>query len=454
MTTSHDSSTQRPDPALLARVALSVPRILLPRRGVDLARWAVVACDQYTSQLEYWQDVDRLVGASPSTLRLTLPEVYLGQADTAARVARINATMASYLSEGILEPQAPGFMLVERTAQPSGTRRGLVVALDLEHYDFRAGSQPLIRATEGTILDRLPPRIEIRRHAPIELPHIMVLIDDPAGTVIDPLAASNLPVSYETDLMKGGGHIRGRAVRDATTIEGLARALEALATPQMMQQKYGTSDRGVFLYAMGDGNHSLATAKSIWESLKADRGLDQVKDHPARHALVELVNVHDNGLHFEAIHRVIFDVDPQALLAAMDAHFGAADVGYRRKPASAGAPDQILGAGPHRFAYVCGGEWGIVELERPPHTLPVGTLQAFLDTALPKLGGSIDYIHGDDVVRDLGNRPRHVGFFVPPMPKNDLFKTVLRDGPLPRKAFSMGEAHEKRYYLEARTIRP
>jgi hypothetical protein len=454
MTNTPDASHSSPpaDPALLDKVALAVPRILLPRNGVNLARWAVVACDQYTSQPDYWQDVDRLVGASPSTLRLTLPEVYLGQADTAARVAQINATMATYLAEGILEPQAPGFMLVDRTTQPSGTRRGLVVALDLERYDFRPGSQPLIRATEGTILDRLPPRIEIRQHAPIELPHIMVLIDDPAGTVIEPLATRDLPIAYETELMKGGGHIRGRAVRDAATIEAVARALAALATPEMMQQRYGTAEGGVFLYAMGDGNHSLATAKAIWESLKAEQGFDRVKDHPARHALVELVNVHDAGLHFEAIQRVVFDVEPQALLAAMDAYFGAGDRGYRRLPATSEAPREILGAGPHRFAYVCSGEWGTVELDRPPHTLPVGSLQAFLDSALPKLGGSIDYIHGDDVVRDLGARPRHVGFFVPPMPKHDLFKTVLRDGPLPRKAFSMGEAHEKRYYLEARSI--
>jgi hypothetical protein len=445
------------DPGLasaLADVALSVPRVLLPRAGVDLTKWAVVACDQYTSQLDYWQAADRLVGSSPSTLRLTLPEVYLGQPDTAARVARINATMASYVAEGILEAQPPGFVLVERTTEPAGRRTGLVVALDLQRYSFRPGEQPLIRATEGTILDRLPPRIEIRKHAPIELPHIMVLIDDPGRTVIEPLLGPGAsgPVAYDTDLMKGGGHIRGRFVREPGTLGQVARALGALATPARMQERYGVGDRGVFLYAMGDGNHSLATAKAIWESLVAEHGWERVQDHPARHALVELVNVHDEGLHFEAIHRVIFDVDPQALLAAMDAHFGAAGVGYRRAPASPAAPAEILGPGPHRFAYVCRDEWGTVSFERPPHTLPVGTLQAFLDAALPNLGGSIDYIHGDGVVRDLGSRPRRVGFFVPPMPKGDLFKTVLRDGPLPRKAFSMGEAHEKRYYLEARRI--
>lgn len=438
----------------LARVALSVPRVLLPRAGVDLARWAVVACDQYTSQVDYWQDVDQLVGASPSTLRLTLPEVYLGQPDTAARVARINATMASYLAEGILAEQPPGFVLVERTTSPGGRRTGLVAALDLAHYSFRPNDRPLIRATEGTILDRLPPRIEIRKHAPVELPHIMVLVDDPERTVIEPLLAPGQsgPLAYETDLMKGGGHIRGRFVREPGTLAQIARALAALATPEKMRDRYGVADRGVFLYAMGDGNHSLATAKAIWESLCAEQGAERVQDHPARHALVELVNVHDEGLHFEAIHRVIFDVDPQKLLAAMDAHFGAAGIGYRRWPSSSAAPAEILGPGAHRFAYVFGLVWGVVTFERPPHTLPVGTLQAFLDAVLPKIGGSIDYIHGEDVVRDLGSRPRHVGFFVPPMPKGDLFKTVLRDGPLPRKAFSMGEAHEKRYYLEARRI--
>ncbi len=441
------------DPTLLSSVALSVPTILLPRPGVDIATWAVVACDQYTAQPSYWQDVERLAGTQPCTLRVTLPEIFLGEADMANRVARINATMAAYLNDGVLTPQPPGFMLVERTTHPAGTRHGLVVALDLEHYDFRPGARSLIRATEGTILDRLPPRIEIRRHAPIELPHIMVLIDDPDDTVIAPLDKLSLPVRYDVELMKGGGHIRGRFISDPTIIENIARAIGALAQPEQMVKKYGTGDRGVFVFAMGDGNHSLATAKSIWESLKLSDGFDNVKDHPSRHALVEVVNVHDKGLIFEPIHRVLFDVEPATLFAAMDAHFGALDVGYRRVKAGPEAAKSIVGPGPQRFSYVFGSEWGLVELTRPPHTLPVGTLQGFLDTILPTLGGSIDYIHGDDVVTDLGSRPRHVGFFLPPMPKNDLFKTVIRDGVLPRKAFSMGEAHEKRYYLEARKIR-
>ncbi|MDX2019822.1 MAG: DUF1015 domain-containing protein [Deltaproteobacteria bacterium] len=441
----------------LAHVGLGLPSLLLPRSDVSLQTWAVVACDQYTSQPEYWQRVEARVADKPSTLKVTLPEVYLDKPDTGARIAEINATMAAYLKDGVLAEEAPGFMLVERRTRPDRIRRGLVVALDLERYDFRPGATSLIRATEGTIVERLPPRMEIRRHAAIELPHIMVLIDDPHKTVIEPLFKTVGPPRYDFELMEGGGHLRGFSIHDVNAIEGIAERLAKLGTLDQMEDKYGTRERGVFLYAMGDGNHSLATAKGIWEETKAGRPADALGDHPARYALVELVNVHDAGLEFEPIHRVLFGVDPTAFLTMMDTHFLGLDPGYRR---TAGGPEVIQrclkpARGETLIAYADANGFSLLEFKKPPHTLAVGTLQPFLDGYLAAhKQASIDYVHGEAVVEDLGRKPGHIGFFLPPIPKHDLFKTVVIDGVLPRKAFSMGDAEEKRFYMEARKIVP
>lgn len=450
------SSNKAPPPAL-AHVGLGLPSLLLPRAGVSLENWAVVACDQYTSQPEYWQRVEERVAGAPSTLNVTLPEVYLDKPDTGARITKINATMTAYLNEGVLAEEAPGFMLVERRTRPTRTRRGLVVALDLERYDYRPGATSLIRATEGTIVERLPPRMEIRRHAAIELPHIMVLIDDPHKTVIEPLFETAGKPRYDFELMEGGGHLRGFAINDANAINGIAERLAKLGTLDQMEAKYGTRERGVFLYAMGDGNHSLATAKGIWEETKAGRPAAALEEHPARYALVELVNVHDAGLEFEPIHRVMFGVDPTAFLTMMDTHFLALDPAYRR---TFGGPEVVqrclkAARGETLIGYVDANGYSLLEFKRPPHTLAVGTLQPFLDGYLqahPQV--AIDYVHGEGVVEDLGRKPGHVGFFLPPIPKHDLFKTVVIDGVLPRKAFSMGDAEEKRFYVEARKIVP
>lgn len=441
----------------LARVGLQVPSLLLPRTDVSLPHWAVVACDQYTSQPEYWQRVEVATAGRPTTLDLILPEVYLDKPDTSARVQRINATMARYLAEAVLVPEAPGFMLLERQTGPGRVRRGLVVALDLERYDFRPGATSLIRATEGTIVERLPPRMEIRRHAPVELPHIMVLIDDPGRTVIEPLfAAEDLPrPRYDFELMEGGGRLQGVHLSKPETLARIAENLAKLGTLDEMQAKYGTRDRGVFLYAMGDGNHSLATAKGIWEELKAAHGAEALADHPARFALVELVNVHDEGLHFEPIHRVLFNLNVPGFLAEMDTAFKAVDPDYTRHGGGPEVVQRCLAArhGETLIAYVSSEGFGMITFRKPPHTLAVGTLQAFLDRHLANNPvTSIDYIHGEEVVEDLGRKPGHMGFFLPSIPKQDLFKTVVLDGVLPRKAFSMGDAHEKRFYMEARKI--
>ena len=440
----------------LAKLALHIPTILFPREGVDLTRWAVIACDQYTAEPEYWAAVDRLVGAAPSTLRLTFPEVYLGKGGEAERIAAINAAMAACLADGTLQELPPGFVLLDRQTDHAPSRKGLVVALDLEHYDYLPGAQTLIRATEGTILDRLPPRIRVREQAPIELPHIMVLIDDPACTVIEPLFEQPLSALYDFQLMQNGGHLRGWHIADPAQLEQIGAALARLADPQRFRERYGSDQ--VMLYAMGDGNHSFATAKAIWEQLKAaapERAA--IMHHPARYALVELVNIHDPGLEFEAIHRVLFNVDGDDLLACARAHFAAAGTPCRvdwladataAETARAAAP-----AGSHAIPFIAGGRHGLLTVLRPHLTLAVATLQEFLDAYLAEgVHGHIDYIHGAAAVQRLGAQPDAVGFLLPALSKHELFGTIVHDGALARKTFSMGEADEKRFYLECRRI--
>ena len=441
-------------------IALQVPTLLLPRTGVDLTQWAVVACDQYTSQPDYWAQAAAFVGEAPSTLRLMLPEVYLGAADEAQRIAAIQQTMQRYLAEGVLTPQPPGLALVERETARGRTRRGLVAALDLEHYDFNPGAKPLIRPTEGTIMDRLPPRVRVREHAPLELPHVMVLIDDPECSVIEPLFAEPLEPLYDAPLMLNSGRVRGWRVDHPLLIQWIVEQLGRLADPVTFNIRYGVIDEPVLLYAMGDGNHSFATAKIIWENLKrAAPDPVAIMNHPARHALVELVNLHDEGLEFEAIHRVMFGVDVAHLLAEMAVFckgqgstltvldcpsWPAAQQAWRERQAS--LSEQAI-------AFLSGGRYGVLIIDQPSLTLPVASLQAFLDHYLAQQPGSrIDYIHGEDALEQLSTPPGHIGFYLPALDKSDFFRTVIRDGALPRKTFSMGEADEKRFYLECRQI--
>lgn len=431
-------------------LGLLIPEIYLPKPGIDLYRWATIAVDQFTSQPEYWEQVETIVGDAPSTFRITLPEIYLEQPGVEERIQTIQQTMREYLDAGLLQPRE-GLIYVERTIGGK-TRKGLMLALDLERYDFSKGSASLIRATEGTIVERLPPRIKIREGAPLELPHILVLIDDPGRTVIEPLAATkgSLEKLYDFDLMLDSGHLTGYAVPDES---GVVEALRQLARPEVFAAKYGVSpDLPVLLFAMGDGNHSLATAKAIWDD-KRNKCLVGM-DHPSRYALVEIENVHDEALEFEPIHRVLFGLTTD-IYAALEAAFGA---NYAYCPVEsaaamvaavdAGAPDG------QRVGFVGGGRgFGVVEIRNPSTNLAVGTIQAFLDPFL-KAGGAekIDYVHGADVTVRLGSQPGNVGIYVPGMSKGDLFKTVILDGALPRKTFSMGEAREKRFYVEARKI--
>ena len=431
-------------------LGIQIPQVYLPKPGTDFTKWAVIACDQFTSQPEYWTEVERMVGDAPSTLNLTFPEVYLEKPGGEERIKSIQATMRKYMDEGILQPH-DGFIYVERTVDGK-TRKGIVLCLDLEAYDYTEGSSSLIRATEGTIVDRLPPRMKIREGALLELPHILVLIDDPNRTVIEPLsvAKSKLESLYDFDLMLDSGHLAGFAVNDELEKQ-VVEALRGLATPETFATKYGVGkDQPVLLFAMGDGNHSLATAKAIWEKMKLQVGMD----HPSRYALVEIENVHDEELEFEPIHRVLFGLKKD-LSAVLEKTFGANFI-YEPVVSAEEMVKIVDGAqGDSQVIGLVGGgkEFGVIEIGNPSSNLPVGTIQSFLDVFL-KDGGAekIDYVHGEDVTVKLGSQPNNAGFYLPGMSKSDLFKTVILDGALPRKTFSMGEAREKRFYMEARKI--
>ena len=428
-----------------------LPKLLLPRQGIDLRKWAVIACDQYTSEPGYWERVAREVGDAPSTLNLIFPEAYLGTPDAPSRIRQIQQTMRSYLSSRMFD-ERDGALYVERTLG-NRVRRGVMLELDLEQYDYSSASSSPIRPTEGTMVERLAPRIEVRRGAELELPHILVLIDDPERTVIEPLGAERptLAKLYEADLMLGGGHVAGYAV-DAARGERIAKALHALATPAAFAERYGVPETTpVMLFAMGDGNHSLATAKAYWESVKGTVGMS----HASRYALVEVENIHDPALEFAPIHRLLFGVstDVRAALAEeFGGRFSCTDLStaaeVREHVRAARGPSQVAGLlGP-------GLRYSAIAIADPLSTLAVGTFQPFIDRLVERGGAThVDYVHGDEALERLAADGRNVGLQLPALGKSDLLRMVVREGPLPRKTFSMGEADEKRFYIEARRIR-
>ena len=434
----------------MANRCTHIPTILLPRAGADLSKWAVIACDQYTSQPEYWAETDRTVGSAPSTLRLTLPEVYLEETDVADRTDAIHRTMRRYLEDGTLRALPAGVILTERWSGGSCPRRGIVLAVDLEAYEYTPGSASLIRPTEKTVVERIPPRLKVRQGACMELPHIMILIDDPDRTIIEPLFAETdkLEKVYDTDLMQGGGHINGWFIPKGETTDRIEAGLEALCDRETFNRKYGCTDAQALLpYAVGDGNHSMATAKAYWEDIKVGLSTEERQNHPARYALVEVVNIHDESLIIEPIHRILFDVDADDLLGSLTAFYQAQ--GCKSYVADA-AP---AGTDAHVFPFCAADKSGVLVVENPKWAIPIATMQIGLDAYLDTHPSArIDYIHGEDVVRTLGGKPGNLGFLLPDIAKNDLFRGVVFDGVLPRKTFSMGEAHEKRYYMEAKMI--
>ena len=421
---------------------MSVPfrpaHILLPDFSqTDGLRWSCVACDQYTSQPDYWEGANDLVGDAPSTLRCIIPEVYLEE--TNHRKPHVLSDMDTYLKTVLVE-HPDSMILVERTLHSGETRFGLVGMVDLMTYDYRKGADSLIRATEATVAERIPARTTIRRDAPIELPHVMMLIDDRGRTVIEPLVSvkDTLAPAYDHDLMQGSGHLKGYFLTPALVAQ-VDAALSALITPEAMTERYGKNGLAPLLFAVGDGNHSLAAAKTCFEEIRTEVGDEAAMDHPARYALCEVVNLYDDSLQFEPIYRVAFGVDPEAVLTAFE--------GYIRALHGDAAPQQVL--------WSTNGRVGVVNIPAPVSALPVGTVQDFLDDYLKDApaGAYVDYIHGRNPAIALANCPDAIAFLFDGMAKEELFSTVITDGALPRKTFSMGHAEDKRFYTEARRIK-
>lgn len=409
--------------------------LLLPVSSIDPAAFSVIACDQFTSQPEYWQEAARIAGDTPSALQLICPEIYLKDQNLPARIDAIWAHMENYLKEGVFQEYPHSFFYVRRTLPNGKLRQGVVGMVDLEAYDFSQGSHSPIRASEKTIVDRIPPRARIRRDAPLELSHILLLADDPKCQLIEPLkdlVQTDAPV-YDFDLMLGSGHLTGYRLKDAQAAQ-FQKALEDYAAKAAAR-----CPEAPLLFAVGDGNHSLATAKAHWEALKPTLSAAEQQTHPARFAMVELLNLYDETLEFEAIHRVLFDVDTDDLWDALC-------------KALSPVPGRLPGM--QHFSTVQNGVCTDWSIPNPPHSRAVGTLQPFWEAYLEAHpDASIDYIHGEDAVFALCSEDNRMGFLLPAIQKEELFPSILKNGSLPLKSFSIGEAKDKRFYLEARKIR-
>ena len=405
----------------------SAADILLPDFSVtDGSRWACIACDQFTSEEEYWNEMERLVGDAPSTLRMILPELYLGKEDE-VRISAIHAAMEGY-EKGVLRVHPDSMIYLRRLCPTGRVREGLLGKIDLEDYDYNRGATSLVRATEGTVLSRIPPRVAVRRGAMLEAPHVMLLIDDLADSVFSAVRENLGEEAYDFDLLQGGGHVTGTFVNE----HGKSRAVKAL-------RKLGAGVENPLLFAVGDGNHSLASAKAYYEEIKADIGEEAAKSHPARYALAEIVNIHSEALVFEPIYRVVFGADRAHLLSAMK-DFAARQTYAHEQTVSVVYENN--GVCKENFTFPYGAS-----------SLTVGTLQAFLDEYVAANEGvEVDYIHDEASLVALATRPGAVGFLFDGMSKEELFSSVEADGALPRKTFSMGSAREKRYYLECRKI--
>lgn len=410
--------------------------ILLPK-DVDMTKWSVVACDQYTSEPEYWKEVEKEVGSSPSTLNLILPELYLEDTDVGDRIKKINKTMEEYLDESMFNEYKDTMIYLERTQKDGKVREGLMAMVDLEDYSYEKGSQTLIRATEKTVIERIPPRLKVRENASLELPHIMILIDDEKKNIIESLKdkVTSEDVVYDFDLMENGGHIKGYKLSD-DVINGIESGLESLMDKDYFEKKYNVKNKGVLLFAMGDGNHSLATAKANYENLKKTMSEDEYLNNPARYALVEVVNLHSPALEFEPIHRVIFNTDVNNLVEELHKYYDINEDGD-------GEYFELVTKDFDKRLYI----------SNPKSNIAVGSIQMFLDDYLKDHSGKLDYIHGDETTRSMGSEEGNVGILFEAMPKEELFRTVILDGALPRKTFSMGHSYDKRYYLEARKIK-
>ena len=409
--------------------------ILLPK-NTDMSKWAVVACDQYTSEPEYWADAEKIIGTSKSTLDLILPEVYLEGDDVDERIEKIHGKMDEYMSEDTFSEYKDALIYIERTQADGKVRAGIVGGIDLEQYDYNKGSKSKVRATEATVVERIPPRIKVRRGAPVELPHIMILIDDAKKSIVEPLAEKkdSFEKVYDFDMMKNGGHITGWLI-DKDTQAQLLDTLEKFDSQEEFSARYGYENEPPLTFAMGDGNHSLATAKAFYEEQKAANAGKDMSNARCRYALVEIVNLHSPALEFEAIHRICTGIDRAKLMAEMTEALG-----LSKEPAA--QKITVVTDGRHEDFYI----------HKESSKLTVGSLQNFLDGYMKANGGKIDYIHGIEVIDNLSQSADALGVLLPDMAKSELFPTVICDGALPRKTFSMGHAWDKRYYVEARKI--
>lgn len=439
------------------QMGIRIPEILLPK-NLDVSTWSVVACDQYTQDREYWASAEKIVDGKPSTLNIILPEVYLNDSGKKERIQKIRSTMKEYLESGIFSEPQKEFVYIERTTAYGRVRRGLVAALDLETYEWKPFSKALVRATEATIVDRIPPRMEIRRGAPLELPHIMLLVNDPEKTLVEGIGScvSKKNPIYSGSLMQNSGSIKGWAVSSAEEIECVRSALEKLS------EKNASSDGSVFLFAVGDGNHSLATAKAVWDEYKSENPEKAAdKNCPIRYALVEIVNIYDSGLTFEPIHRVVFNGDGQNKdnFSRKIIEKIAEKLGGTVK--NAGSAEELENAvkkscADFGFVFNADGKQEFILVQTKITELAVASFQPVLDEILKNdfESASIDYIHGAQEVFRLGAKENTLGILLPPVAKDSFFATINSHGPLPRKSFSMGEADEKRFYLECRRLFP
>ena len=404
-------------------------KILVPK-NVNMEKWAVIACDQFTSQPEYWERVEQQVGNAPSTLKLIFPEAKLGE-ESPDLISKIRNAMEHYVKAQIFETYENSFVYVERTLLDGSIRKGIVGAINLEEYDYSPHSQSAIRATERTVIERIPPRKAVRETAMLELPHILLFSDDEKDIMCGYLESvkADLPVLYDFELMEKGGHITGYLVCGEAAVTFVEK-LEAYG--DFISYKYANSKKTPMMFAVADGNHSLATAKACFEDIRLKNPGKNLEEHPARFALVEMVNIHDEAQKFEPIHRIVKNVDVNALLGALLLD-SCAEEGYPIK-------------------WYSGEKQGTIYLDPKKGQLPIGILQNFLDEYLSLHLGVIDYIHGEDVVKNLAKEPNAIGFALPVIEKDKFFKGIIEDGVLPRKTFSTGHAQEKRYYLEARKI--
>lgn len=403
--------------------------ILIPK-NVDMKKWSVIACDQFTSQPEYWERVENYVGDAPSSLKLIFPEAKLGE-ESGEMVSKIRESMETYLNEKVFTEYKNCFIYVERTLLDGSIRKGIVGAINLEEYDYTSHSLSGIRATEKTVVERIPPRKVIRENAMLELPHILLFSDDERDLMCGYLGEikEKLPLLYDFELMEDGGRIRGYLVA-GEEVDALYAKMESYG--DFIQQKYADSKKTPMMFAVADGNHSLATAKACYEDIKLKNPGKDLRNHPARYALVEVVNIHDEAQKFEPIHRIVKNVDVNAILGALILD-SCAKEGYPIK-------------------WYSGEKQGTIYLDPAKGQLPIGILQNFLDEYLSVHLGVIDYIHGEDVLKELSKEVNSIGFALPVIDKNKFFKGIIEDGVFPRKTFSTGHAQEKRYYLEARKI--